>query len=127
MGNVFVLETREIAAIDTDAIQAIKGSVGEKRCRTVIDGLIFAITDGLCQLERAVETQDHDGLPEVCGRLEGLCAQVGLVCMLDVLNDLAACHASEDYIAMSAVTARLIRIGEDSLYTLIEFADRSIM
>jgi len=127
MGNVLALVTSEVSAIDTDAIQALKRSVGEKRCRTVLDGMIYGITDGLCQVERAVQAKTYDALPESLPQLRVLSGQVGLVCMADVLGDLEQCVEDGDEVAIHAVTARLIRIGEDSLFNLIEFADRSIV
>lgn len=127
MSKVHTLKTTETSAIDTDALQKLKCKVGEKRCRSVVDGMIFAITDGLCQIERAVQERDYDALPAQIDSLYALAHETGLVCMTDVIADLDLCCERGDDVALAAVAARLVRIGEDSLFNLIAFADRSIM
>lgn len=127
MANVHRLTTQEPSAIDTAAVQTLKQKLGEKRCRSVVDTVIFEITDRLCHVERAVAERKFKGLGDELDRLRDLSGQVGLVCMTDITSDLKDCITRREEIAASAVTARLIRVGEDSLYSLIEFTDRSIL
>ena len=127
MGNVFALHMRELSAIDTDAVQVLKRDLGDKRCRTVIDGVIFEITDILCNVERATISREYDAMLNALDRLEELSARAGLVCISDISQDLRDCIRQNDITAIAAVTTRLIRVGEDSLFSLIEFTDRSII
>lgn len=127
MGRVFNLCMSEPSAIDTDAVQSLKRELGEKRCRAVVDTVIFEITDALCRIERLVGLQAHDELPEYLTKLRELSGQVGLICMIDVVNDLLDTVRAKDDVSTAAVAARLVRIGEDSLFSLIEFTDRSIV
>lgn len=127
MAEVHTLSTHEPSAIDTVAVQALKQKLGEKRCRSVVDSVIFEITDMLCHVERRVAERSLSDLPQKLDHLRSMCGQVGLVCMIDIASDLKECIERDDRIAAAAVTARLIRVGEDSLYSLIEFTDRSIL
>ncbi len=127
MENVFVLHLRELSAIDTDAVQVLKREFGEKRCRTIIDSVVFEITDILCNIERAVGAKSYDAVKTDVERLIHLSNRAGLVCITDIANDLLDCVISEEEAAVAAVTMRLIRVGEDSLFSLIEFTDRSIV
>lgn len=127
MGNVFVLHLREISAIDTDAVQMMKREFGEKRCRTIIDSVVFEITDILCNIERSVQARSYPVVEKDIERLINLSTRAGLVCITDIATDLADCLSHRDDAAIAAVTMRLIRVGEDSLFSLIEFTDRSII
>ena len=127
MGTLFNLCLSETSAIDTDAVQMLKRELGEKRCRTVVDTVIFEITDALCRVERLVAARAYAELPDHVRKLRESSAQVGLICMLDVASDLMDAVRNEDNTAAAAIASRLIRIGEDSLFSLIEFTDRSII
>ena len=127
MGNVLNLCLSEPSAIDTDAVQMLKRELGEKRCRSVVDTIIFEITDTLCRVERLIAAESFVELPDHLMKLRDQSAQVGLICMLDVANDLIDAVEQGDHTAASAIASRLIRLGEDSLFSLIEFADRSII
>lgn len=127
MEKVTAIRLLEPSAIDTAVIQEIKRTHGEKRCRSIIDGVVFEITDLLCRIERAVAENQPDGLPDLVERLTELSADVGLICMADVAVDMAECLHVGDRVALTAVAYRLVRLGEDGLFSLIEFTDRSIV
>ena len=127
MDKVTAIRLAEPSVIDTTVVLALKRSMGERHCRTVVDGVIFEITDALCTIERTVVSEDHEGLREQIDRLQDLAAQVGLICMVDVSADLIDCFERGDRIALAAVAHRLVRLGEDGLFALIEFTDRSIV
>ena len=60
-------------------------------------------------------------------RLASLSEQVGLADFARVARDLGACLAVGDRIATGAVSARLLRLGEDSLFSVILYADQSAL
>lgn len=127
MQNVVLFCTTETSAIDTDPIQTLKKDLGEKRCRVVVDGMIFEITDLLCQVERRIANQEYAEAEQALLSVSNLSCQLGLVCLTDITCDLMDCMERGDTIATNAVAARLIRLGEDSLFSLIEFTNRSII
>ena len=60
-------------------------------------------------------------------RLASLSEQVGLADFARVARDLAACLAAGDATATAAVAARLMRLGEDSLFSVMVYADQSAL
>ena len=127
MGNVVTFATSEQSAIDTDQVQRLKRELGEKRCRTIVDGMIFEITDALCKIEVFAEKRAFAEMQVFLDRVREISNQLGLVCLTDVAADLSTAIAGDDQPAILAITARLIRLSEDSLFSLIEFTDRHIV
>ena len=127
MEKVTALCLTEPSAIDTAVVQEMKRVLGERRSRSVVDGIVFEITEILCGIERQVGERQLDGLNDRVCRLVELSTQVGLVCMADVATDMLDCLDTENDVALAAVTCRLIRHGEESLFALIDFTDRSIV
>ena len=127
MTKVTALCLAEPSAIDTAVVQEMKRVLGERRCRSVVDAAVFEITETLCAIERGGFAHDRDDMGNRIARLIELATQVGLVCMADVAADLLDCIEAGDAVAFSAVTGRLIRLGEDGLFALIDFTDRSIV
>lgn len=127
MGNVVTLATSEQSAIDTDQVQRLKRELGEKRCRTIVDGMIFEITDALCKIEIHANAEEFDLMSDPIDRVFEISDQLGLVCLTDVAADLNIAISGNDLPAIIAVASRLIRLSEDSLFSLIEFTDRNII
>lgn len=127
MQNVVFFCTTETSAIDTDPIQTLKRELGEKRCRVVVDGMIFEVTDLLCKIERQIANQEYAEAEQALLNVSNLSCQLGLVCLTDITCDLIDCMERGDTNATNAVAARLIRLGEDSLFSLIEFTNKSII
>lgn len=127
MRNILSFNTSETSAIDTDPIQTLKRELGEKRCRAVVDGMIFEITDLLCKIERLVSRSEFDEVEDALDQVTQISGDLGLVCLTDVASDLRECVSRGDQVATMAVSARLIRLGEDSLFSLIEFTNKSIV
>lgn len=127
MGNVVSFDTCEPSAIDTDPIQRLKRELGEKRCRAIVDGMIFDVTDALCKIERLIADGEFEKATEFLDRVGDVSSDLGLVCLTDVAADLKGCIDEKNWVAAAAVSGRLIRLGEDSLFSLIEFTNKSIV
>ncbi len=127
MANVVAFNTTEPSAIDTDPIQRLKRELGEKRCRALVDGMIFDVTDGLCKMERLIAEGDFDSVSQLLDQIADVSGDLGLVCLTDVAMDLKECIRAEHWVSVAAVSHRLIRLGEDSLFSLIEFTNKSII
>jgi len=127
MGNVVAFNTTEPSAIDTDPIQRLKRELGEKRCRSIVDGMIFDVTESLCKLERLIIEEEFEAVEFLLDNVADVSSQLGLVCLTDVAADLKDCIKAENWVSVASVSARLIRLGEDSLFSLIEFTNKSII
>jgi hypothetical protein len=118
---------QEHVALDTSRILVLRQSLGEERCREVIEEVVFHLTDRLGMLRTALDTGKAEEAQSLASRLATLSEQVGLADFSRVARDLGGCLAAEDATATAAVGARLLRLGEDSLFSVILYADQSAL
>jgi regulator of RNase E activity RraA len=83
--------------------------------------LVFGDADGVVVVPRAVEAQ------ALAARLASLSEQVGLADFARVARDLGACLDAGDRVATAAVARRLLRLSEDSLFSVMLYADQSAL
>lgn len=125
VAQLYRLGTQEPASLDVARLAVLRQALGEKRCREVVEEVVFHLTDRLAQLKTALETGDAVEMQVLASRLASLSEQVGLGDFARVARDLGSCAAAGDTYAIGAVGARLQRLGEDSLFTVILYADQS--
>jgi hypothetical protein len=125
--KLFQFAAREDAALDTSRIVVLRQSLGDRRCREVVEEVVFHLTDRLAMLRRALELGDVAEAQVLAARLASLSEQVGLADFARVGRALAICLAAGDPIATAAVGARLMRLGEDSLFSVMLYADQSAL
>jgi hypothetical protein len=128
MGAVlYRIAQHENAVVDTARILVLRKSLGDQRCREVIDEVVFHLSDRLGLLQSALERGDVIEITALTGRLASLSEQVGLGDFARVCRDLLACVERGDATATAAVGARLFRLGEESLFTVMLYADQSAL
>jgi hypothetical protein len=93
----------------------------------VVEEVVFHLSDRLGLLQAAISEGDTAQSQVLASRLAGLSEQVGLSDFARVSRDLCECLASEDDTAIAAVGARLIRLGEESLFFVVLYADQSAL
>ena len=108
--------------LDRSRIEVLRQSLGAERCREVVEEVVIHLTDRLSRLENALAKGDAAEAVRLATRLASLSEQVGLADFARVSRDLGACLDAGDAIATAAVAARLVRLGEDSLFGVIVLA-----
>ena len=121
--ELFSLPAHEDAELDTSRIHLLRASLGDQRCREVVEEVVFHLTDRLALLQAALERDAAGEAQTLALRLAGLSEQIGLADFARVARDLGGVLLRADEIAAAAVAARLIRLGEDSLCTVMTYAD----
>lgn len=121
------LGAHEDTRLDVTRILVLRQSLGDLRCREVVEEVVFHLTERLQSLTAALEAGDNPEAQRFAARLAGLSEQVGLADFSRVARDLVQCLAQDDPIATGAVGARLLRLGEDSLFSVILYADQSAL
>ncbi len=124
---IYQFDAQEDARLDTSRIRTLRQSLGDQRCREVVEEVVFHLSDRLALLQTALATGDVAGARTLASRLASLSEQVGLADFSRVARDLVACLNAEDATAVAAVGARLVRLGEDSLFSVILYADQSAL
>jgi hypothetical protein len=125
--EVYHIAANESAALDTSRILVLRQSLGDQRCREVVSEVVFHLTDRLGLLQTALAGGDAAEAQVLASRLASLSEQVGLADFARVARDLSHCLAATDDVAVAAVGARLMRLGEDSLFSVILYADQSAL
>ncbi len=125
--ELYQIASREDAELDTSRIMVLRQSLGDQRCREVVSEVVFHLTDRLGLLQTALEDGNTSDAQVLASRLASLSEQVGLSDFARVARDLDACLAAGDPISTGAVGARLMRLGEDSLFSVILYADQSAL
>ena len=125
--ELYAIETREDAELDTGRIVVLRQSLGDQRCREVVSEVVFHLTDRLGLLGAALDAGDAAEARTLASRLASLSEQVGLRDFARVARDLDLCLSAGDRVATAAVGARLVRLGEESLFSVILYADQSAL
>ncbi|MEM7544087.1 MAG: Hpt domain-containing protein [Pseudomonadota bacterium] len=110
------------APLDIDALNRLRVSVGAQAFDEVFEDAVFEVTERLARLEALAARSDIDGVGRLSHDLIAVAAQIGLRGVSEVAARLRDCCATENVIAMHAVAARLLRVGEDSLVRAAEMS-----
>ena len=125
--ELYRIGAQEEAELDTSRLLVLRQSLGDERCREVVEEVVFHLTDRLGQLQTALDAGNAADAQVLATRLASLSEQVGLADFARVARDLAACLAAGDATATAAVAARLMRLGEDLLFSVMVYADQSAL
>ncbi len=128
MGAEFhYVSAQEGVVLDTARIMILRRSLGDQRTREVVEEVVFHLTDRMGLLRDALDRGRSDEAQTLSARLAALSEQVGLTTFARVARDLTRCIEAGDEIAMASVSARLERLAEDSLFSVIRYADQSAL
>lgn len=115
MAQVTTLAMWEQVRVDTRRVAGIVNELGETSARNVIElaleqlaAKLTAVDQALCQGDLAQAAADAD-------RVARLAWQIGLLSLAGVAMDLGSCADRGDRVALAAVQARLMRVGNRSL------------
>ena len=127
MGQVHRFVAVEHVVIDKSVLTRLRLRDGERKSRDFIDQMIFQTTDKLCRIEQLIKAGKQVEALEEVKNLIRVSAGCGMICLNDVAYDLVDCLMTGDNTATQAVLGRLLRLGEDSLFALIDYTDRTIV
>jgi hypothetical protein len=125
--QLFEFRSHEGAAIDTSRILILRQSLGDQRCREIVEEVVFHLSDRLSLLQKALHSGSIADAQVCASRLASLSEQVGLANFARVSRDLCHCIETGDRVATDAVGSRLIRLGEESLFCVMLYADQSAL
>lgn len=117
------LKISEPAGIEPDAIDLLKSNLGLTPGRDVVERAAFEISDRLTQLDAALIDGQLDTVARISRSLVRLSDHIGMHKFSNVSNDLARCVEAHDFVAIASVSRRLQRLGETSLFAVVDMAD----
>ena len=125
--NVFQCAAHECVVLDTTRITILRRSLGDQRTREVVEEVVFHLADRLSLLTEALSVDDRAEAQALASRLASLSEQVGLATFAGVARDLDHCLAAGDPVATAAVAARLGRLADELLFSVMRYADQSAL
>ncbi|MFT4011996.1 MAG: hypothetical protein QM682_01095 [Paracoccus sp. (in: a-proteobacteria)] len=114
MTKVALLAVDENASIDMHRLEEIVSELGESAAAQVIGAALEQLALALTRTAEAAERAEL-ATTTLAEQLARLAWQVGLVTLAGVAIDVGHCAERRDMAALAATTARLRRIGNQSL------------
>lgn len=125
--EVYQCAAHECVVLDTTRIMILRRSLGDQRTREVVEEVVFHLADRMSLLTEALRSGADADARTLAGRLVSLSEQVGLATFAAVARDLDHCLGAGDATAIAAVAARLARLADESLFSVIHYADQSAL
>lgn len=121
MEQVFHLTVAEQGFVDFEVVGALKTSVGGQRYSEIVEDVVFSLTEKITALMKNAQTREFLRAEQEAGKVGVIARQIGLNGVCGVATAAQECAARRDYTALSAVSVRLARMAERSLFSVIEF------
>lgn len=123
MAHVRALALTEPVRVDTRRVGDIVRELGESAAQNVIGLALEQLAETLTATEAAWQLGDHAATAEQAERLARLSWQVGLLSLAGVAMDLGLAIERRNDVAMAAIHARLMRVGNRSLTAVWDVTD----
>ena len=115
MAQVTTLAMWEQVRVDTRRVAGIVNELGETSARNVIELALEQLAAKLTAVDQALSQGDLAQAAADADRVARLAWQIGLLSLAGVAMDLGSCADRGDRVALAAVQARLMRVGNRSL------------
>ncbi|QHQ36716.1 hypothetical protein [Algicella marina] len=123
MAIITKLERAEPARLDVRAVELMESILGQARCREVMEETCFDLVDCLAAIEASLHVKDHAKSRRLATEIASLSAQIGLDDFSLSARNLMDCIDTGNWTALAPVTARMMRLGEASLMSLLDLSD----
>lgn len=123
MAHVRALALTEPVRVDTRRVGDIVRELGESAAQNVIGLALEQLAQTLTSLQSAWQDGDLAATAEQAERLSRLSWQVGLLSLAGVAMDLGLAIERRNTVAMAAIHARLMRVGNRSLTAIWDVTD----
>ncbi|EAU46873.1 hypothetical protein [Salipiger bermudensis] len=120
------LSLAEPASVDPDRLAQLYERFGAQRGEDLVCRAMEELAFRLGQAGRLYEAGDRLELRRCAGILAALADEIGMTALRRVAESVAFCIDSADAVALSAVLARMARVGERSLYAIWDLQDLTI-
>lgn len=121
--NVRQIRPRETAIIHSETIDMLRDSLGDGPGQHVVERAAFEISDRLAGMEEALLTGDLAAVRAKAKHLAGIGDNLGMVQFAKIARDLEFCIDSRDFVAVAAISRRLLRVGEDSVFSVVDLVN----
>ena len=124
--RVTVLQTTEYVRVDADRLAQLYAQLGERGAEDVVCRAMEELAARLAHADQQYRASDQAGLRKNARSLVAIAEQVGMQLLARVARDVTICIDVGDPVAQGAVLARLVRVGERSLFAVWDLQDLSL-
>ncbi len=121
MEQVFHLTVVENGYVDFEMVGALKASTGAQRYSEIVEDVVFSLTEKVTALMACARSRKFSEAERQAAKIGVIARQIGLKGVAAVAAAAQDCASHGDYTALSAVSVRLARVAERSLFSIIEF------
>ncbi|MCC5986578.1 MAG: hypothetical protein JJT95_02775 [Pararhodobacter sp.] len=126
MGQVAQLKQFERILIDSRRLEALFSRLGHRRAEAYVAGRVEEMTDLLAEIEVRYRSGLNDAIADQAQHVSKMAGDIGLTSLARAARDLGIAAQRDDAIALGAIWARLVRIGDRSLTQVWELPGLSI-
>nr|WP_306151641.1 hypothetical protein [Roseovarius sp. MMSF_3281] len=126
MKQVTMLTQDEVVRLDPDRLEDLYDQLGERGAESVVCRALEELAARLSHTERCYRERRTEDMRKSARSLIAIAEQIGMWMLANVARDVTQCIDASDAVALGAVLARLLRIGERSLSEVWELQDMSI-
>lgn len=124
--EVRILAQNEPAVLDADKLESLYRQLGDVSAEDVVCRAMEELATRLTQTERHYRTGQRDEMRKSARSIGAIAEQIGMGGLAQVAGHVTRCMEAGDEIALAAVLARLIRVGERSLTEIWDMQDLTI-
>lgn len=124
--NVVVLCPQEVVTLENGPVQGFREALGDEPLGFWAEDAVEEMVVCLASIEAAWSAGEFRRLCFGVNKIVGLAERSGLQDVTSIARVLSELLKGSDPIAIAAVTARLVRVGEASLATLLEIGNRQV-
>lgn len=126
MERVTVLQQTEFVRVDADRLGQLFAQLGERGAEDVVCRAMEELAARLSHADQQYRGGDLAALRKNSRSLVAIADQVGMYLLARVAQDVTSCIDVGDPVALAAVLARLVRVGERSLFAVWDLQDLSL-
>lgn len=120
--NIQRLCITEQAVVQAEALDTLRNGLGDVPGANIIERAAFEISDRMVSLDDSLMSGDLSAVAQKARRLAGIADNLGMVHFAKIARDLEFCVEGNDLVAVAAVSRRLMRIGESSVFKVVDLA-----
>lgn len=115
-----------MVSLDSDRLEQLYVQLGDVGAENVVCRALEELAARLSHTEQCFRDNLLDSMRKNARSLIAIAEQIGMEKLAQVARDVTHCIDEQDTVALAATLARLLRIGETSLYEIWDLRDYSI-
>lgn len=121
MGQVHKLRFVEPSQVDFSVVDALQQSVGPFRYQQIAEDVVLTLNGKISKLSGYARARDYPLAEKQAAVVARIAAQIGLRGVAQSARDATQCAARGDSTALAAQIARMTRLADSSLVSVVEF------